>query len=298
MFVVLEKHGDQAAGLRRLFGREQTRIVTFAAGSVGVGKSILVANLAASLARQGKEVLVLDENTKKNVASYFGVLAHHDLHHVINREKALADVLLNVSPGVRILPAARTVMKLGKLSTHQQATLVESVTGMERAADVILVDASIDHPLGFSPLGLAAHDAVIVMSATSSSITDAYALIKKVSLGYARKNFRILVNKARSLEEADSIHGNISRVAQSRGLAYLEHAGFVPMDEQLRQSSRLSQPVVELFPDAPAARAYRTIASNLLTWPLPGGEADGGLERFLQQLFHLSKQIDPIAIYA
>ena len=292
-----EFHGDQAAGVRRLFGREQTRIVTFASGSVGVGKSILVANLAASLALQGKEVLVLDENTRKSVASYFGAHAQYDLHHVINKEKALAEVLLKVAPGVRILPAARTVVKLGKLNLYQQKTLLESITGMERAADVILVDASLDHPLGFSPLGLAAHEAVIVMSATSSSITDAYALIKKVSLGYARKNFRILVNKARSPEEADSIYKNITQVARSRGLAHLEHAGFVPLDEQLRQSARLSQPVIDLFPNAPAAKAYRKIAGDLLDWPFRG-EEDGGLEQFVQQLLHLSKQIDPIAIYA
>lgn len=44
--------------------------------------------------------------------------------------------------------------------------------------------------LGFSPFGLAAHETVVVMSASGASITDAYALIKKVSLGYARRNFR------------------------------------------------------------------------------------------------------------
>ncbi|MFZ4535647.1 MinD/ParA family ATP-binding protein [Propionivibrio sp.] len=292
-----ECHGDQADGLRRLFGREPPRIVTFAAGSIGVGKSILVANLAASLARQGKEVLILDENIKNNIASYYGALARHDLLQVIYREKVLNEVLLTVAPGVRVLPAARAVKKLGKLSLHQQEALIESITGMEHPADVILVDASLDHPLGFSPLGLAAHDTVIVISATSASITDAYALIKKVSLGYSRKNFRILVNKVRGLEEAEAIHGNIAQVTHSRGLARLEYAGFVPLDVHLRQAARLCQPVLGLFPDAPSAKAYRTIASDLLNWPLPGNEA-GGLEQFVQQLLHLSQHIDPIAIYA
>ena len=292
-----EAHRDQAAGLRRLFGRKPPRIVTFAAGSVGVGKSILVANLAAALARQGREVLVLDENTKKNVASCFGALARHDLLHVINRERALSEAILTVAPGVRVLPAARAVTKLGRLSLAQQESFLESITGMERQADVILVDASLDHPLGFSPLGLAAHDTVVVISPTGSSITDAYALIKKVSLGYARKNFRILVNKVRSLDEAKSIYGNISKLARSRGLARLEYTGYVLLDECLRQASHLSHPVDGLFPDSPAARAYRTIASDLLTWP-SSGEEPGGLEEFVQQLLHLSKQIDPIAIYA
>jgi len=294
---VAEYLGDQAAGLRRLFGREQVRIVTFAAGSVGVGKSLLVANVAASLARQGKEVLVLDENTRNSVATCYGALSRYDLYNVINREKILSEVLLNLAPGVRVLPAARAVKKLGKLNRLQQQSLLESITGMERAADVILVDASPDHPLGFSPLGLAAHDAVIVMSATGESITDAYALIKKVSLGYARKNFRILVNKVRSPDEAKSIHANIAQVTHSRGLARLEYAGFVPLDEHLRQASRLCQPVAGLFPDSPSAKAYRAIASDLLNWPLPGEEA-GGLEQFVQQLLHLSQHIDPIAIYA
>ena len=42
-----ELYSDQAAGLRRLFAREPLRVVTFAAGSPGVGKSVLVANVAA-----------------------------------------------------------------------------------------------------------------------------------------------------------------------------------------------------------------------------------------------------------
>ena len=297
MAVVAEYRGDQAAGLRRLFGREQSRIVTFAAGNVGVGKSLLVANLAASIARQGKEVLVLDENSKNNVASCFGVTARHDLHHLINREKTLAEVVLTVAPGVRVLPVARAVKKLAKLSLTQQESLMENITGLARPADVVLVDASLDHPLGFSPLGLAAHETVIVMSATSTSITDAYALIKKVSLGYSRRSFRIMVNKVRSQDEAEAIYGNISQVTHSRSLARLDYAGFVPLDELLRQSARLSQPVVELFPEAPAAKAYRTIAGDLLGWPVPD-EDTGGLEQFVQQLLHLSHHIDPIAIYA
>ncbi|MBS1230369.1 MAG: putative MinD-related protein [Proteobacteria bacterium] len=295
-----EFQGDQAAGLRRLFGREQTRIVTFAAGSVGVGKSILVANLAATLARQGKEVLVFDESTRNSVASCYGALARHDLLQVINREKSLADVLLTVAPGVRVLPAAKAVKKLGLLNAQQQDALLQAITGMEHPADVILVDASLDHPLGFSPLGLAAHETVIVISASSASITDAYALIKKVSLGYARRDFRILVNRARTADEADAIYRNIAELTHRRQLARLKYAGSVPLDEQLRHAARLCQPVLGLFPEAPAAKACRAIASELLDWPVPG-EVNGegaGLEQFVQQLLHLSQHIDPIAIYA
>ena len=288
---------DQAAGLRRLFGRPKVRIVTFAAGSVGVGKSVAVANLAASLARQGREVLVVDENANDNIAAFYGVFSPHDLQQVVDREKSLPEVIVSVAAGVRVLPAARLVRQLATLSDGQQRILLECLTDMARPADVVLVDASPDHPLGFSPLGLAARETVVVVAPNGAAITEAYALIKKVSLGYSRKHFRILVNRARVASEARAIHDNIARVTGSRGLARLEYAGYVPVDEHLRQASRLCQPVVGLFPDSPAAKAYRTVANELLNWPSNDDDA-AGLEHFVQQLLHFSQHIDPIAIYA
>lgn len=292
-----ELYTDQAAGLRRMFARERLRVVTFASGSPGVGKSLLVANLAACLGQQGKSVLVLDENTKRNIASCFGAHARHDLAHVIDGEKSLADVVVSVAHGVQVLPAAKAVKKLGKLNQQQQRALLASLSAMEDFPDVILVDTSRDHPLGFSPLGLAAHDTVIVMSPTPASITDAYALIKKVSLGYARRSYRVLVNGVRGSEEGRSVFGNIARVTHSRRFARLEFAGCIPLDERMHQAATLSQPVDFLYPDSPAAKACRKLAGGMLDWQLPEGEA-GGLEQFVEQLIHLSQHIDPVAIYA
>lgn len=292
-----ELYTDQAAGLRRLFGRVPTRVVTFVAGSVGVGKSLLVSNLAAALARQGKEVLVLDENVQNNVAACYGALARHDLLQVIDRERALADVLISVAPGVHVLPAAQAVKRLGTLRVDQQQAFVEAVCSIERSANVVLVDASLDHPLGFSPLGLAAHDTVVVVSPSSAAITDAYALIKKVSLGYAHRRFRIVVSKVRGRDEALAISRNIAELTRTRRLANLDYAGYVPLDDKLRQAARLCQPVVGLFPEAAAALSYRAIAAEMLGWQQPSDEP-GGIEQFAQQLLHLSQRIDPIAIYA
>lgn len=290
-------HTDQADGLRRLFGQESLRVVTFASGSKGVGKTTAVVNIAAAMARQGKEVLVIDENTAGNVAAAFGVQAKYDLFHVVNRDHRLAEVLVHVAPGVRVLPAARAVKKLGKLQYPQQEALIEAITGMEHPADVILVDTSMDHPLGFSPLGLAAQDTIVVASATGAAITEAYALIKKVSHAFARKHFRILVNKVRSQPDARSIYENIAQVAAQRGVARLDYAGAVPLDESLRQAVQLGRPVLLQAPDSPSAAAFRDIASDMLYWQRSDSEA-AGVEQFMQQLLHLSQRITPQALRA
>ena len=92
---VADFHVDQAAGLRRLLGGGQLQVVTFTAGREGLGRSLAVANIAAVLARLGKEVLVLDENSgNDNVAAAFGLAGRFDLLHVLNGERYLGPSIL------------------------------------------------------------------------------------------------------------------------------------------------------------------------------------------------------------
>jgi len=289
--------GDQASGLRRLLSRPAIRIVAFVAGRPDVGKTAAVANLAVALAHQGKEVLLVDENVADNIAAFFGIGVPCDLQEAIDGERPLNDVVVTVLPGVRLLSTALAVRQLARLSPGQQRTLLDSIGELAPPVDVVLVDASLDHPLGFSPLALAAHEAVVVAAPSGPAITEAYALIKKVSLGYARRHFRVLVNKARLAPEAQAIYDNIARLIGSRGLARVDYAGFLPLDERLRQASRLCQPVAALFPDSPAARAIQSLAEELTAWPMRGGEGSG-LEHFVQQLLHFSQHVDSTAIYA
>ncbi len=290
---------DQAAGLRRLLGGSQLQVVTFVAGCEGVGRSVAVANLGVALARLGKEVLIIDEHSSRDdIASSFGMAARYDLLNVVLREISLAQVLLQPINGLRILPAAHAAKKLGRLSLSQQQVLLDAMSGLERPIDVILVDASMAHPNGFSPFGLASQEAVVVLSGSSTSITEAYSLIKKVSHAFARRHFRILVNKVRSQPDARSIFENIAQVAAQRGIATLEFAGAIPLDESLRQSAQLCRSVLINAPESAAANALRDIASDLLYWQKGGSESPGGVEHFMQQLLHLSQRITPNVLRA
>src|SRR5574343_2006974 len=279
-------------------GGGQLQVATFVAGCEGVGRSVAVANLGVALARLGKEVMIIDEHASRDdIAASFGLASRFDLLQVVQRELSLPQVLLQPMNGLRILPAANAVRKLGRLSLTQQQTLLDAMSGLDRPVDVILVDASMAHPAGFSPFGLAAQEAVVVLSGSSASITEAYSLIKKVSHAFARKHFRILVNKVRSHADARSIYENIAQVAAQRGVARLDYAGAIPLDDALRQSAQLCRSVLMQAPDSAAACAFRDVASDMLYWQR--GENDsGGVEQFMQQLLHLSQRLNPKIIRA
>ncbi|MDR2678487.1 MAG: AAA family ATPase [Zoogloeaceae bacterium] len=279
---------DQAAGLRRLLTPRALRVVSFASGAAGVGKTTVVANTAVVLARQGLEVLVVDENAPSHLGAFFGLKATGDLLQVINRQRKLESVLFSPLPGLSVLPAGEAARQLGHLSERQKKGLRESLHAL--VPDVILIDATLARDQGFSPWGLAASDVVMVVSASGEAITESYALIKKISLAFSRRHFRILVNRVRQPEDGLRIFANLKSVAAKSGVAHLEYGGVVPLDPALEQVGRLVAPVVELLPDAPAARALRGFASILPHWPKIEGEDTRGVEQFLEQLLNFVGQ--------
>ena len=282
---------DQAAGLRRLFGGGRLQVVSFAAGCVGVGKTATIANLAVALARQGREVLCIDESSgSDDLAAAFGLIARYDLLHVVERERSLGEVLVQPQAGLHILPTARAAQKLGVLTAAQQQWLMASVGGLARPIDVILIDAGIGHRQGFSPLGLVSQETVFVLSGNSTSITEAYTAIKKLSQRHSRRHFRILVNKVRCEADARAIFDNMALVAAQKGIARLEYVASIPLDESMRQTGQLCKPVVAAAPESAAAEAFRDVAAAMAGWSRLEADASG-VEHFMQQLLHLSQRI-------
>ena len=293
-----EFYVDQAAGLRRLFGQEPVRVVNFIAGRTGVGRTVALAQLAATLARQGQEVLVLDENLRKPVLDLFGVAARADLLQVMQGQVGLAEALLPVCSGVTVLPVGRAIRALASSGPEQQRALADALERIDRPVDVILVDSAQDNPAGVSPLGLAAGETMVVVSGDTAAITEAYALIKRMSLAYGRRHFRVLLNNIRLPEEAAAIFDNMAQVAASHLGVRVDLAATLPHDEALRRAVRMAQPVIGAYPDSPVAYALRMLAADLMAWPVLDSQGQGGLGQFTQQLLHLSQRITPAAVHA
>ena len=63
----------------------------------------------------------------------------------------------------------------------------------------------------------------------------------------------------------------------------LELCACIPIDINMRKSIRLRTCVVDAFPQAPAARAFKSLAKRVLNWPIP--DVPGGyLEFFVENL--------------
>ena len=277
--------GDQAEGLRRLLVRNQTQIITVVAGKSGVGRTSATINFAAALARSGKDVLVLDENhAPNNLLDRLGLFARHDLLDVIQGKCRPSEAVLS-SKGFSVLPTARAMHALAKLSQSEQQRLENALTEISSGVDVMLVDAAmlVGQAAVSSSLASGA-SLLVVVDATATGITESYALIKRLALENARLRFEIVVNRVGNEQAAITVFENMAKVALRNLAARLEYLGHIPYDDRLKRATQLGRPVVEAFPAADSAKSYLELSQKLLRLAVPEEEAEGGISRMMKSL--------------
>lgn len=279
---------DQAEGLRRLLVRNQTQIVTVVSGKAGVGCSSVVINLAAALARSGKDVLVLDENhAPNNLLNNLALPARYDLLDVAQQRCMMGDALLSAKE-FAVLPTARAMYALATLRADELKRLQDALTEASGSVDLMLVDAvTLTGKANASVMssGMANGAALlVVVDATASGITESYALIKRLATDNARSQFEIVVNRATDEQAAMTVFENMSKVARRNLAARLEYLGYIPHDNKLKRATLLGKPVLEAFPASAAAKSYLELSQKLLCLPMRQDAEESGISAIIQSL--------------
>jgi flagellar biosynthesis protein FlhG len=273
---------DQSAGLRRLLSRNFVRSVTLVGGKGGIGRTAVLTNVAAALARQGRSVLLLDQNQGRAAASArLGLSQGRDLLDVMERDVALDEILQHGPDGLRILAGAQAYQVLGSLSPAEEEKLGRAFECLTPKLDYILVDAPAGDAIQTPSLSLASQEVIVMVSPHTESVTRAYSLIQRLSWDFARRRFYILANGVRSSEQGSILFDNIARTARLFLNLSLEYLGCVPDDDAMRKACRLRRPVTTLFPESPAAIACAMLADAIDQWPYPGEDC---LDEFVQRL--------------
>ncbi|HVE05685.1 MAG TPA: MinD/ParA family protein [Paraburkholderia sp.] len=253
---------DQAEGLRRLLARHGSRAIAVTGGSAGVGGSTAVVNLAAALAAQGKDVLVVDEHAgePRSIATQTGDASPERFAAFARGEIALEAAVARHAAGFAVLGVPRSARAACKPS--QLAAVFDG------PADVVLIDVQLERDGMLSDLALQAHDLLIVTRVAAQAITDTYACLKRLHYAYAIAQFRVLVNHVQSEADARTALENLADVSSRYLRVSLEGAGCIAEDPLMARSRELSRCIVEGWPSAPAARDFRQLASELQDWPM------------------------------
>ena len=228
--------GDQAAGLRRLFGARGPQVIAFVSGRESCGRTTLLVQTAAALANAGHGVVIIDENPGPNNAlANFGVTSRYDLIDMVEGNRSAQQVMLPAAPMLRAIAASRFADASVHLDAASSACLDAGLRQIQQDVSFVLIDCASRHGGQVSSLALAARHIAVVVAAQGSAITHAYALIKRLAREQVRDTFQVVITRARSEGEAQAIFDNLQSTAREHLGVRLNYLGCsrIPMTDHV-----------------------------------------------------------------
>jgi flagellar biosynthesis protein FlhG len=274
----------QAASIRAALQPQPVQVIAVTGGKGGVGKTCVAVNLAASLAAQGKRVLLLDGDLGlANADVQLGLAPRHTLEHVLDGRCTLEEAVVQTPAGFRLIPAASGVSRLAGLSTAEHLGLVQAFSHLTEGLDVLIVDTAAGIADGVRQFCQAAQNVLVVLRDEPASLTDAYALVKVLHREHGLRRFHVLANMSPENGAGEMLFRKLERVTGRFLDVVLEYAGEIPDDSFVRKAIREQRCVLGAYPSSGAARAYGKLAKLVGRWPASQGPR-GNVEFFMERL--------------
>jgi flagellar biosynthesis protein FlhG len=245
-------------------GKRNTRVLAVTSGKGGVGKTNIVANLGYALTKRGKRVLIFDADLGLgNLDVLLGITPRYNLAHVLSGEKSLPEIVTQGPGDLHILPASSGVQELTRLSHEQQYRILSNLNRLIEAYDVFLIDTAAGISTNVLYFAASAQEIIVVVTPEPTAITDAYALMKVLSIKYRERHFKLIVNAAKSVTEADDTYRQLNMVSSRFLDIEMDYLGKVLLDENVQRGVRCQTMVSELAPISKASRNFTALARHL-----------------------------------
>lgn len=238
----------------------------------GVGKTTTCVNLAASLAHQGKKVLLIDLDPQGNASTGSGIDKAHlkySIYHVLINDKTLQDVIvLSEQGGFDVAPSNRELAGAEVELVNEMARetrLKQAIAKLGDVYDYILLDCPPALNLVTVNALTAAHSVMIPMQC------EYYALEGLSDLVNTIKKVRAHLNPVLEIEGLlRTMFDNRNMLASQVSSQLVSHFGkkvyqtVIPRNIRLAEAPSYGMPVLVYDKASKGAMAYVELANEII----------------------------------
>ncbi|MFH1229697.1 MAG: cell division ATPase MinD [Candidatus Aenigmatarchaeota archaeon] len=233
-----------------------TRIISVLSGKGGVGKTTLVSNLGTSLAKRGKDVIVLDGNvTTPNLSLHLGIPFYPvTLHDVLKNNVPIESAIYHhYETGLKVVPASLSAEAVKGIDIERFQSVLLKLLGK---SDIVIVDAAAG--LGREAMSAidVADDLIVITNPDLPSVTDALKTIK-VAQDNNTRILGVVVNRVRGLKHEMSME-------DIRSMLEVPIISVIPEDLWVPRSIAKRIPVVHHRPNSKASLEFQRLAAKIV----------------------------------
>ncbi|GMT49859.1 MAG: site-determining protein [bacterium] len=283
--IMKERQSEANEGSQK--GNKGPRIITISSGKGGVGKTSLSTNLAISLSRMGKEVIVMDADLGlANVNVMLGMIPKYNLYNVLKGQKTISEIITDTPDGIKIIAGASGFSQLANLTHEEMLNFVKDIEKLD-FADIVIVDTGAgisDNVLSFI---MAADEAIIVTTPEPTAITDAYGIIKTIGSKKKEVDIQLVVNRVQSEFEGKKVAERVIKIAFQFLSMHVEYLGFIYEDPIVSKSVIKQRPFYAIDPKSKASKCIKDICLRLEQLDVPTKKK--GFAGFISSFFNYYK---------
>ncbi len=254
------------------------RVISFASGKGGVGKTSLVTNLGCLYAAAGRRVLLIDGDWSLGKLSItLGVKPQATIDKVLKGEVSLLDAIEPVRERLSLIASPSGRIGFEELDEATRNGLFYQLDQLSNLHDLILLDHSSGIHFGVLQFAAAAHQHVIVTTGEPTSYTDAYAIMKLLSKRFGVRRFGLLVTMSENQPETEKVIARFRDVTENNLGVRVGLVDIIPWEQKMAEAIRYQQPFVERYPTHELTRRFRRVTQELERMPL---DVSSGLKFF------------------
>ena len=229
-----------------------------------MGKTNVAVNLAVAMTRLNQRVALIDADFGLgNVDVFLGLAPERHIGHLLAGEATLQEIVIDGPGNVQIVPASSGLQSLTSLSAAQRQVLESAFATLCAERDLVLIDTASGISDNVVATMLLASRVMLVTSVEPAAIVDAYATAKVLHTAAPGIEIGIVVNHARTAEEAALTFKQLDVAAKRFLNRGLEYYGFISDDPAVRDAVLIQRPIVDHLPQSPASRCFRILAGRL-----------------------------------
>ena len=264
--IIQEEVKIAAPGKIRQEARMGNNMIAVASGKGGVGKTWFSITLAQALSGLKQKTLLFDGDLGlANVDIQLGLMARSDLGNVIAGTQTLNQIVIHSDKGHFDVIAGRSGSAgLASMPIGRLQILGEDLSLLSSNYDKVILDmgAGVEKPVRI--LSGLAEQIIVICTEEPTSLTDAYAYIKIMTMQYPGCRINIVVNQVNSEREGQRTYDTLLKACRNFLNITPPLLGIIRRDTRVRDSIRNQAPLISRYPTSEAAEDVIRIARRLL----------------------------------
>lgn len=260
---------DQATNLRlQLNGSpsKNAKTVSIVSGKGGVGKSNIAINLAIELSHRHHRVLLVDLDVGMgNIDILLGQHAPKSIHDMLNEHLSIFDIIIKGPNDLAYVSGGTGFAEFFSMDQSKTDHFLSEFEKLKNMYDYIIFDIGAGVSSDSMFFILASEETFVVTTPEPTSITDAYAMVKKIIYHDRNIPVAIIMNRVRTKRQGKRVLDQLQTIIKKFLKIETKAIGILPDDPALPEAVSRQMPVILWKDKSPITRALKQLTENYVT---------------------------------